>query len=376
VAEWLTENGWEVHLGVSASRLDWTTMHWNRCHPVREIWEPSGISHPCYEWFSDADYIEACVCSQEALIQRLKPDLVVGIFDYISGISTAGRLRVSINGACMLPNFQGILGFDDIESPVRIRQKKLLEKFWEATARVFHPAQKARGQSLCRLPADLLCGDVDLIYELPEIYPYDCRGEGFMIGPLFWQGWEQVGECVPWRREEDIQTIYVNAGAFPKDGNLLRVIVDECLRRGTRVLLSGPRSAERAPCDRLYYRPCLAPSSATSAANLVICTGGVGVCYANLRFGVPSLVIPMQPEQATNGIHLQRAECGKSVTTNLAYIGRAGEYAEAFNRDEFTQALDSALERPEQFAGLGRIAEAVKACDTRTLFLKKIGRCT
>lgn len=374
VAEWLSENGWIAHLGVSASRLAWAARHWSRCHSVREIWEPSGIPYPCYEWFADADHIEACVRSQEELLHRVNPDVVVGVFDYISGVSAAGRPRISINGACMLPHFPGVLGFDDVDTPLRTTQKKRLEKFWVATARVFHSAQKARGRPLCRLPADLLCGDVDLIYEVPEICPCHGGGEGSMIGPLSWPGWEQIGERSPWRREDGIRTVYVNSGTFPVDGQLLRAIVDECFQHEARVLLSGARPVAEAPGDRLHYRPCLAPESATAAADLVVCTGGVGVCYANVRFGVPSLVVPMQPEQATNGIHLQQARCGRTVTSNLFYVGRPGEYAEAFDRHEFARAIESALEQPEQFSGLSSASAALRACDTRAQFLETLGR--
>lgn len=376
VAEWLAAEGWDAHIGVSASRLAWTGKYWSRCHPVCEIWEPSGIPYPCYEWFANADHIEDCVRSQEALLRRLNPDLIVGIFDYISGVSAAGRPRVSINGACMLPDFPGVLGFDDVDSPARTTQKKRLEMFWRATARVFHPAQRARGRPPCRLPGDLLRGDADLIYEVPEICPCDGWGNGAMIGPLFWQGWERIGEHAPWNREDGIRTIYVNSGTFPFDGSLLRVIVDECLLHGARVLVSGSNEMEAVPGGRLYYRPYLAPASATGAADLVVCAGGSGVCYTNLRFGVPSLVVPMQPEQATNGIHLQQAACGRAVTVNLPYTGRPGEYADAFDLNEFVQAIESALERPEQFAGLGRAAEALRTCDTRTRLLETIGRLT
>lgn len=80
----------------------------------------------------------------------------------------------------------------------------------------------------------------------------------------------------------------------------------------------------------------------------------------------------MQPEQSTNGIHLQQAGCGLTVTSNLFYVGRPGEYAEAFNPGEFSEALESAWKQPEQFSGLGRVESALCSLDTRTQLLESL----
>lgn len=377
LAEWLHAEGWSVHLGVAAARLAWTAGFWSQCHPVREIWESSQIPFPCFQWFSDADEIERCICSQEVLLRELDPDVVIGIFDYVSGISAAARPRISINSACMMPDYPGVLGFDEADSPLRAQHRLRLERFWRSTARVFHPSQLARGQSPCRLPSELMRGSVNLVYEVPEICPHGGQGSGDMIGPLFWPGWETIGERAPWSRDRSLKTIYVNAGTFALDPRVLRGIIDPCLERGARVLLSGSQHVERAGAgDRLCYRPFWAPSSAAELADLVVCTGGIGTCYSNLRYGVPSLVVPMQPEQASNGIHLRKARCGLVLAANLAYNGWPGEYAAAFDGGEFGQALDSALERPGQFTGLAPLAAALRTCDTRAKFMAAVENAT
>ena len=374
LAEWLRAEGWSVHLGVAASRLEWTAGFWSQSHPVREIWESPNVPFPCFQWFSDADEIERCIRSQEALLRELDPDVVVGIFDYMSGISAASRPRISINSACMMPDYPGVLGFDEVDSPLRAKHRLRLERFWRSTARVFHPSQRARGQATCQLPVELMRGSENLVYEVPEIGSPGGQGIGEMIGPLFWQGWETIGERAPWSRDRSRKTIYVNAGTFSLDPRVLRNVIDRCLERGARVLLSGRQDAGRASTDeRLCYRPFLAPSSAAELADLVVCTGGIGACYSNLRYGIPSLVVPMQPEQASNGIHLRQARCGLALTANLAYNGWPGEYADAFDPGEFAQALDSALERPGQFTGLAPLAAALRTCDTRAKFMAALG---
>jgi UDP-N-acetylglucosamine:LPS N-acetylglucosamine transferase len=94
-----------------------------------------------------------------------------------------------------------------------------------------------------------------------------------------------------------------------------------------------------ATSNTIWARSFLPPSHATRIADLVVCTGGVGTCYTNLSFGVPSLVVPMQPEQASNGIALERHGAGRVLTKNLIFVGSSSQYEQAFNPDLFAALL-------------------------------------
>ena len=134
VGSWLDNAGWESHIGISALRLKWAPRFHPRCHAVSELWEPSGTPYPCLRWFRDANHVTECVASQEQLIQSISPSLIVGIFDFPSAISAGCIPRLSINGGCMLPLSNGVLGYEETPSCQRELQKKVLERFWALPA--------------------------------------------------------------------------------------------------------------------------------------------------------------------------------------------------------------------------------------------------
>lgn len=365
LAGWLEAEGFEAHLGVSEPRLPWARRFAARCHPVRELWEPSGVPFPCFRWFRDENHVEGCVRSQEEVIRAVRPDLVVGIFDFVASTS-AGRLPyLSVNGACMLPHFSGVLGFDNVPSESRDVQKRLFESFWRFSGRAFHRARAARGLREVRLATELLLGDANLLYEIPEIcgeqpWPHSCRA----VGPIFWEGWEHLGDRVPWEREPRRRTVYLNSGSLPAHDQLRHRVLERILATGARVLLSTGAEGPSLDSDQVYARPLLRPAEAAALADLVVCTGGVGACYSNLYHGVPSLVLPTQPEQATNGLHLARAGCGLVLMTNVLFSGNYADYTKALDLDRFGEALGRMLDAGRANADLTRVSRALRECRT------------
>lgn len=374
IAGWLEESGCEVHTGISQSRMEWASGFHPHCHVIREMWEPSGISFPCLQWFSDSDYIEACVRSQEDLVRQIKPDLIIGIFDYISSMSSGSIPRLCLNGACMLPAYDGVLGFDDHESDERSRQKHLFDLFWSFSAKVFHESRKRRGQSLPVMPGELLEGDFNLIYEIPEISRLKRTPRNYcFIGPVVWDGWEKNGDKLPWHRDKDSPIVYLNCGTFRLEQSIMQSMIAGALNAGFRVLVSGCGNGSIVESsERLISWPFMAPSVATGLSDLVVCTGGTGVCYTNLLNAVPSLVVPMQPEQANNGLDIQAAGCGRVTVYNTAYLGHPGQFVKAAALLDFGTLLCDMLKDRALFNGLGKMQKSLRTCDTKALFLRQV----
>jgi hypothetical protein len=373
LCNWLAAEGYEVHIGVSNSRKTWVQRFWPRCHGILELWEPSGKPFPSPGWFSDPVYSEACVTSQEAVIDLVRPDLIIGIFDFVSGISGGKIPRLSINGACMLPWYNGVLGFDDNETPERCEQKKIFTLFWSYAAKSFGELLKKRNKEIPSSALELLPGDVNCIYEIPEVTGITGVPPSYhYVGPIVWDGWDELGETVPWPKRDRHFTVYLNSGTLMKNEQTMASIINECLARGFRLVMS---SGDRGPSwstNRLFCRPFLAPSDVLPRADLVVCTGGVGACYMNLQFGVPSLIIPMQPEQATNGINLARTGCGEVYRHNVVFLGDAERYHHPFDQKRFSALLDRMTENWEAYRGLHRIRTVLEGVKTRELLLSII----
>jgi hypothetical protein len=368
LAYWLEAEGFECHIGLSNSRKTWATRFWGRCHGLFELWEPSGVPFPCLHWFADPRYVEACVTSQESVIADVKPELVVGIFDFPSALSCGPIPRISINGACMLPAFEGVLGFDETPTPRRDEQQRILSHFWSFAAQSFATALEKRRMPLRRSARELLLGSVNLLYEIEEICGLKHMPPDYHpIGPIAWPGWEELGHKASWHPHAHVPTIYLNAGTLMKDERIMTAILDECLATGSRVLVSSGDQGPSWTTERVFCQPFLAPGWCTNLADVAVCTGGVGSCYTNLAYGVPSLVVPMQPEQATNGLQLQRSGCGAVYRHNVVFIGDSRPYYDNFDRGHFSNLLHRLLHQstPE----LALIKERLAAIPTRERFI-------
>ncbi|MBN1578911.1 MAG: hypothetical protein JW913_20285 [Chitinispirillaceae bacterium] len=366
LCKWLAEEGYETHIGVSNSRKNWVQGFWPRCHGILELWEPSGKPFPSPGWFSDGVYCEACVTSQEAVIDTVRPDLIIGIFDFVSGISRKSTPHLSINGACMLPWNDSVLGFDEKETPERRDQKKIFRIFWAFAAKSFRQSLEKRHRDVPSSALEFLLGNVNCIYEIPEIAGITSLPPSHnYIGPVVWEGWDDIGEKVPWRRNGNQFTVYLNSGTLMKSEQTMATIINECLARGFRLLMSSGDKGPSWSTERLFCRPFLAPSDVLRRADLVVCTGGVGACYMNLKFAVPSLVIPMQPEQATNGINLARSGCGEVYRHNVVFLGDADRYRHPFDQKRFGQLLDVMTGNPDGYGERRRISKLLADITTR-----------
>jgi len=233
-------------------------------------------------------------------------------------------------------------------------------------ARAFRRTDEARELEPRESALQLLTGHISLIYEIPEV----CGMHGLepdyrLAGPIFWERWNEIGDTAPWRRESGTPTVYVNAGTFTKSEGLMRAMVAECRSRGLRAVVSSGEDGLDATDKGVFYRPFLRPSSALSLADVVVSTGGVGACYTKLRYGVPTLVTPMQPEQATNGLNLARAECAEVYRSNVPFLGNSRPYYAPFDAARFGSLLDRMLSHPSYRSNTKRLSQTIAEVNTR-----------
>jgi len=357
--------GEECHLAMAAARVAWAAPFHPRCHAIPELWEPSGQPFPCLRWFSNRGHIERCLTAQEELIRRLNPSLVIGIFDFLCRSSARGIPTLAINGACMLPWFKGVLGFPDTDTPLRRQQQQTLVRFWEYAARAVAPSLQRRHLPAPARANELLLGNHNFVYEIRELcgvpnLPEDCQA----IGPIFWRGWDQLGESPPWEKSADQPTIHLCAGSLAIHAEVMQRLLGAVERLGMRAHVSTGAAGFSETSARRFCRPFLSPTKAAEKADVAVCTGGIGACYQNLASGVPSLVVPLQPEQATNGLHFQQQGCARTLAPEVVFVGQTRQYADAINYPQFAAALRDLLEQRASYAApLERLRRQLVAGD-------------
>ena len=376
IARWLEELGLECHIGLAQARQAWAAQFFRRCHLIRELWEHSGVPYPCLGWFSDSNHVEQCLCSQEELRQRLQPAMVIGIFDFLGKASARGVPFISINGHCMLPTYRSVLGFDECDSPVRRQQQHTLDYFWRFAAKKMAPSLRRRGLPPVAHANEMLVGDHNLLYEIPELAEDVPEADGYrFIGPIFWDGWDRIGTAPPAGNAPGLIVVF-NSGTLPVlRSDRINRVVRRLLSDGAQVWMNTGYGGMTETGDRLFCRPFLSPREVLPRAHLVVCTGGIGACYVHIQYAVPSLVIPAQPEQATNGLQLQKHGCGRVIAPPIVFTGGQHEYPAAMDHELIVATLDKMLAEATTYRpNLHRVGHALRQYDARSAIHELIGQ--
>lgn len=77
--------------------------------------------------------------------------------------------------------------------------------------------------------------------------------------------------------------------------------------------------------------------------------------FEAMKFRVPSLVMPFQPEQAHNGVCLERVKCGRRLIPSRVFRGDSQVYIEAIEKmsdEEIKIKIMSIIDNPEITARL------------------------
>ncbi len=375
IGEWLDASGYEAHIAFSPTRWFWASKYFPRCHKIRELWEVSEIPFPCLPWFSNQEHLRDCVESQQKVIQKVKPDLIIGIFDFVSYFTCGSIPRLCINGACMLPFSKDVLGFGDMPSLEKEEQQKVLAYFWRYAADACNRSLEKQTKKLVHMANEMLVGDRTCLYELKDLVHCEHLPSSIsFMGPLLWDGWEEIGEFCPWEQDPSQITIYINVGTLMKNSHLLENIMEVCLHVGARIAVSSGMHGPIKTGAQVFCRPFLTPGHTTTIADITVCTGGSGACYSNILYGTPSLVIPLQPEQATNGFALNRVGCGEVLDNSVVFIGNCHQYENAFDSNQFQSSLQKMIKglRAGAYKEVATIQERVKSCNPKSHFFNAL----
>ncbi|MBS1198236.1 MAG: hypothetical protein H6R18_2021 [Proteobacteria bacterium] len=325
--EVLEARGHEVFLTVSAARASFLDRLGHNCYFVLpDIQEADGGPTPVFPWFRPKR-VEACVRAEVDLLRRLKPDAVLGVFRFTGALSAklAGIPYDALICGSMTPACTDVLGFA-ADEPGANEQAAALRLYRRACADRMRPAFTALGLDPVDDAWQLLLGRRTFLWDFPEFQPLPPTPGYYHVGPVHWSGWPQAqtGNDALDRLEGSIAYVAFGTGFVPP--RLLRHLVEVLWRMGYSVALAlgGQATTAELPASptRLAVFEFLPVEQILPRTSLVVCHGGQGLVFDAMRQRIPVFVLPLQLEQAQNGVCLERMGCGRRLLRGEVFTGQ------------------------------------------------------
>ncbi len=302
---------------------------------VPDIQESDGGALPSLAWFRSQDLLEGCIRAEIDLLKSFRPDRVLGVFRFTLKVSAAvlGIPYDAVACGCMMPDVDEVLGFGPDEDRAG-DQALYLDNFFRFTARRMALVMERFGIEPVRDIRNLLVGERTFLWDYPQFMPLPELDGRFHVGPLSWGKWPVV--CAPPDPylKNDRPLALVSLGTRQADRAVVVKAVRCLLECGYNVLvacggngnLMGILPEEpRVKC--WWFAPL---GQILCHADLMVCHGGQMTIFEALQHRVPVLVIPSQPEQAHNGVCVERIGCGLRLAPAVAFKGDTQTYAAAF----------------------------------------------
>ncbi|MAT91602.1 MAG: glycosyl transferase family 1 [Halioglobus sp.] len=272
----------------------------------------------------DLDTLDAYVAADRALLQRLRPDVVVGDFRLSLAVSArlAGVPHVALANACWSPYVRQRYPVPDLPLS-RALGPRLAQPLFSLGRPLAFAAHCLPMRALCRrhgLPAPGLdlrrvysAGDYTLYADLPGLYDMAPLPDTHrFIGPV---AWSPAGVKPGWWDEvpADLPAVYVtpgSSGAADLLPPVLAALAD--LPLVALVATAGAALPHTLPRN-VFAAPFLPGEDAARRAAVVVCNGGSPTTHQALARGRPVLGIPGNLDQHLNMRTLTRAGAGLAL---------------------------------------------------------------
>jgi len=355
----LEKRGHEAVVAVSAERSEFLRKIGVPHRVLPDIQEADRGPSPSFAWFKDPARFARVVRAEADLVREIAPARVLGVFRFTA--SSACRLANvpfdALTCGCMLADCPDVLGSRDSDAD-RSRQAEYLSFFYGFCTGRVGEALASLGLPATRDVRALLEGENTFLWDFPEFMRAPASRNLHHVGPLRFSGWPKAEREAKERRSSGrvallaFGTGQIPAGAVAKIARSLALAGFEVAiaAGGQTALLDsiggvpGVRRFEYAPMEALLSR-----------ASLVVSHGGQMTVFEALASRVPVLVMPFQPEQAHNGICLERLGVGALLVAPALCRGGARAYAtalEAMTEGEIARRAETLLASPGLFARL------------------------
>ncbi len=376
----LVSNGHESVIAVSRDKAGFYERQNASYTLIGDIQEIDGSSFPTMNWFRDKEKIIECIESEIALIREYKPDRVLGIFRFTlkASASLCGIPFDSLICGCMLPDIHGALGFhNEVKDPSGFRD--FINMFFRSAGIKMSRAISDSGLEPIDDVREMLIGERTFLWDIPEFMPLPENNGSIHVGPLFWNEWPHGDVDINSFTEESKPLAILAFGTC--NGNitqlmrLINILYDLGYKvivaaGGQEKLLSSLRDDPRvksflfAPVDKIL-----------PYASLVVCHGGQMTIFEALAREVPVAVVPFHPEQAHNGVCLERVGCGCMLTPACRFIGNSAVYTDTLERtgdEQLKASILELVENPDTKKNLKRFKNIIaryNGLETLTSFL-------
>jgi UDP:flavonoid glycosyltransferase YjiC (YdhE family) len=359
----LTTRGHQVVMAASRRNASFLAGLGLEHELLPDIPDADSSANPTIRWFQPQRFAE-CVQAEAALIRRVRPDRVLGVFRFTGRVSTrlCGVPYASLTCGCMTPQFQDVLGFS-ASDPGRRQQEEHMSLFRRSCARRVNQALARLGAAAVDDPWQLLLGDRTFLWDFPEFLSIPPAGGVSHTGPIWWSGWPRNGFDARKARALRPPVALVAFGTAGIPAEALARPVQALLELGWSVIAAGGGQSDLGglPADhqRLLCCDFVPTEEVLAKVQLLLCHGGQGLVFEALRQAVPILVVPFQPEQSHNGLCLERAGWGRRLFPARPYQGQPVhlEDLRSLDRRTLQAALRALVEDP---AGSSRLRAAAQ----------------
>ncbi len=356
IREGLIQRGHTVLLAVSRKGSAFLQQLNIPHHTVPDIQGADEAGFPNIQWFRYPQVLAHCIRAEVELIARHRPDRLLGVFRFSlkAAAQLAGVPFDSLLCGNMLPEMPEILGFAHGESDSD-RQKTYLETFFRYAGARMSRALTNLGLNSITDIREMLKGERTFLWDTPSFQPLS-ESEGTVhVGPVSWDQWPQ-NHPGSWesRLSGSAPLAVVAFGTCVGSVDVVRRLVRLLLDMGFQVLLAagGQTNLLNLMPDEPRLTTCcfVSLNHVLPYASLLISHGGQMSIFEALQQEVPVAVMPFQPEQAHNGVCLERLGCGQRLVGAIPFLGNSDVYLKAL-------AAKSDLELQDIFQSLAQDQE-------------------
>jgi UDP:flavonoid glycosyltransferase YjiC (YdhE family) len=330
VAEAWRAEGYAVVFAVGAERTAMVQAAGFETHPVPEVSGAIFRADQGLRWLT-TEYFEQNLDAERTILARAQPDAVVFDFRFTTATSAhlAGLPSVSIlhgNGlrlALHPRRTAQILMGDPAKlrgaTALRLRMMRRLfplgfQTLLRAVARRCTPILSAHGLPPVNSPFELLLGDEILVADIVPLLPSELPANCHVVGPLAWPGWDRPA---PWLDELDARPLlYVTMGSTVEAQSALVSIIDALRDAPYNAVISTGRQSllsDLALPTHIRAFPTVPGAAVVRRCAAVIHHGGHGTLMQALAAGVPSLILPANPDQVLIAQQVQELGIGCSL---------------------------------------------------------------
>jgi hypothetical protein len=345
------------------------------CHILPDIQEVDGAPFPTTLWFKHPQRFTACIQEEVAFLKNYKPDRVLGIFRFTSKASAqiAGIPFDSLICGCMLPDSAEVLGYAASESGIDL-QKENLKGFFQYAAAKTSMALASLGLDKINDIRCMLKGDRTFLWDFPEFLPIKLDTSTTYVGPIVNSRWPPDAIDLKWTNNSRNPLAVITFGTCTISLPVAERITSLLLNMGYDVLIAAGGQTEMLNImpweSRIMFYNFAPLHKILPHTSLLICHGGQMTVFEAIDHQIPVVVMPFQPEQAHNGVCLERLGCGCRLIPPQPFRQNPGVYTDALNRMSDTEIkskiglLIGAPQTRERLAAVKHLLGAYNGAET------------